>query len=221
MWYQPHHRRRARVVAIAVALGTGLVCLGHSGWIYAKAFIAQKLIAAAWQRAQAGQIDAKPWSWSDTRPVAKLTLAHGLRALLVLEGSSGRNLAFGPVHDPASVLPGQLGNSVIEGHRDTHFSALQSLRLGDRVGIELPDGRRASFAVAHLQIVDSRRSRIVLDSEAPRLTLVTCYPFDAIRPGGPLRYVVTADWVGPTAPGRGGSPGDTRGERTAGLTGPT
>jgi sortase (surface protein transpeptidase) len=27
----------------------------------------------------------------------------------------------------------------------------------------------------------------------PRLTLVTCYPFDAIEPGGPLRYVVTAE----------------------------
>ena len=177
---------------MAVAVGVGLVCLGHSGWIYTKAFIAQQLIGAAWQRVQAGQIDAKPWSWADTRPVAKLTLAHGLRALLVLEGSSGRNLAFGPVHDPASVLPGQLGNSVIEGHRDTHFSALRDLRLGDRVGIELPDGRRASFAVAHLQVVDSRRSRIVLDSEAPRLTLVTCYPFYYIGPA-PQRFIVTAE----------------------------
>lgn len=25
-----------------------------------------------------------------------------------------------------------------------------------------------------------------------RLTLLTCYPFDALRPGGPLRYVVIA-----------------------------
>ena len=25
-----------------------------------------------------------------------------------------------------------------------------------------------------------------------RLTLITCYPFDALRAGGPLRYVVTA-----------------------------
>jgi sortase A len=24
------------------------------------------------------------------------------------------------------------------------------------------------------------------------LTLVTCYPFDAVEPGGPLRYVVVA-----------------------------
>jgi sortase A len=197
MWRQLHRGRRAQLVAMLATLAVGLVCLGHSGWIYAKAFIAQQLIGTAWHRVQAGNPDAKPWWWADTRPVAKLTLGHGSRDLMVLEGSSGRNLAFGPVHDPASVQPGQWGNSVIEGHRDTHFSTLRDLRLGDRVRVELPDGRRASFAVAHLQVVDSRRSRITLDSEGPRLTLVTCYPFDAIRAGGPLRYVVTADWIAP------------------------
>jgi sortase A len=197
--------RREHLVAMVAMLGVGLICLGHSGWIYTKAFIAQQLMETSWRRVQAGGLDAKPWWWADTRPVAKLTLGRGSRELLVLEGSSGRNLAFGPVHDPASVLPGQWGNSVIEGHRDTHFSVLKDLRPGDRVRIELPDGRRASFAVSHLQIVDSRRSRITLDSEAPRLTLVTCYPFDAVRPGGPLRYVVTADWIPPTDESAGSS----------------
>lgn len=195
MWRHVQRERRAHLAAVVAALAVGLLCLGHSGWIYTKAFIAQQLIGTTWLRVQAGDLAAKPWWWADTRPVAKLTLGDGSRALLVLEGSSGRNLAFGPVHDPASVLPGQWGNSVIEGHRDTHFSRLKDLRLGDRVHIELPDGGRASFAVTHLQIVDSRRSRIVLDSDAPRLTLVTCYPFDAVRAGGPLRYVVTADWI--------------------------
>jgi sortase A len=220
MWRHAHQRQRAHLVATFAALAVGLVCLGQSGWIYTKAFVAQQLIGTAWRRVQAGEVDAKPWWWADTRPVAKLTLGRGSRVLLVLEGSSGRNLAFGPVHDPASVLPGELGNSVIEGHRDTHFRVLKDLALGDQVHIELPDGRRASFAVAHLQVADSRRSRIVLDSATPRLTLVTCYPFDAVRPGGPLRYVVTADWIAPTAPGSDGSPGDTRAVRTSGPTEP-
>ena len=34
---------------------------------------------------------------------------------------------------------------------------------------------------------------VALDAAQPRLTLVTCYPFDAVVPGGPLRLVVTAD----------------------------
>jgi sortase (surface protein transpeptidase) len=36
----------------------------------------------------------------------------------------------------------------------------------------------------------------VLDAaDAAQLTLITCYPFDAVRPGTALRYVVIADLV--------------------------
>lgn len=179
---------RGYAAASIVALVVGVGCLGHSAWIYAKAFVAQRLIEVAWER-----MGAKPWPWADTYPVARLTLGRESGSLMVLEGSSGRNLAFGPTHDPASVLPGETGNSVIEGHRDTHFGALQALRVGDVIRVERPGGRRESFVVVNLHVADSRFSRIALESDAPRLTLVTCYPFDAVRPGGPLRYVVTAD----------------------------
>jgi sortase A len=70
---------------------------------------------------------------------------------------------------------------------------LETLAPGDRLRIERVDGRVAFFAVTDIRIVDSRTTRIALDAEEPRLTLVTCYPFNAIRPGGPLRFVVTAD----------------------------
>ncbi len=119
------------------------------------------------------------------------------RKFTVLEGSSGRNLAFGPTHDPASVAPGDPGNSVIEGHRDTHFALLRDLKVGDRLQVETLAGRHVNFRVTNLGIVDSRRARIALDADAPRLTLVTCYPFDAVVPGGPLRWVVTADRIEP------------------------
>jgi sortase A len=188
-------QHRVQAIAVLAALVAGLACLAHSGWIYAKAAVAQRLIGNAWGRAQAGDGAAKPWWWADTYPIAKLTLVRSSHELMVLEGSSGRNLAFGPAHDPASVLPGEGGNSVIEGHRDTHFGVLKDLRIGDRLQVELPGHRSVAFAVTDLRIADSRRSRIALDSQRPRLTLVTCYPFDALQPGGPLRYVVTADWV--------------------------
>ena len=32
----------------------------------------------------------------------------------------------------------------------------------------------------------------MLDTQQSMLSLVTCYPFDALEAGGPLRYVVTA-----------------------------
>jgi sortase A len=181
---------RAPAFALLAAL-SGVTCLAAGGWIHLKASLAQALIARAWERREHGDAHARPWPWADTVPVARLWVPGG-QALYVLEGDSGRNLAFGPAHDPASVLPGERGNSVIAGHRDTAFRALQALRPGDRLRIER-GGRKVSFAVSDVRVVDSRRTRIALAAEGPRLTLVTCYPFDAVVPGGPLRWVVTAE----------------------------
>jgi sortase A len=182
-------------VASVAAFAAGVTCLAAGAWIPIKAWAAQLLIDAAWRREHTLSQMAVPWPWADTRPVAKLTVGEGRAAttLVVLEGSSGRNLAFGPVHDAASVAPGALGNSVIEGHRDTHFKMLRAAKPGDRVTVETPDGSRSIFVVTDVRIVDSRRTRILLDANAALLTLVTCYPFDAINPGGPLRWLVTAE----------------------------
>jgi sortase A len=183
----------------ASAFLAGAVLLAEAAWIHVKADAAQLLIDAAWRRERslstATTSATAPWPWADTRPVAKLIWGEGSDAasLMVLEGSSGRNLAFGPVHDPASVAPGALGNSVIEGHRDTHFKILRTAKAGDRLSIEAVSGAETHFIVTDARVVDSRQARILLDADVARLTLVTCYPFDAVNPGGPLRWVVTAD----------------------------
>ena len=41
-------------------------------------------------------------------------------------------------------------------------------------------------------MVDGRRSSLLLDTDEALLSLITCYPFGAVEPGGPMRYVVTA-----------------------------
>lgn len=184
---------KGRRTTFLVTAAVGVVCLAWATWIEAKAFVAQSLIAVAWERNQSGANDAKPWPWADTTPVAKLTVIGSNESLIVLEGASGRNLAFGPTHDTASVLPGEPGNSVIAAHRDTHFQILETLKQGDRLRIERRGGQVIDFQVSDITIVDSRHTRIGLGADKPRLTLVTCYPFDAINPGGPLRFVVTAD----------------------------
>ena len=183
-----------KLAASIVCAVIGLGCITAACWIHVKAVAAQVLINAAWSRRHSGVEQARPWPWADTTPVARVTF-HDWKTLVVLEGSSGRNLAFAPAHDPASVPPGEPGNSVISAHRDTHFRELEHARVGDRIRVERPDGRTFLFSVTDLRVVDSRHARIALDGEVPRLTLVTCYPFDAIQPGGPLRFVVTAYWI--------------------------
>ncbi|MBM3390454.1 MAG: sortase [Betaproteobacteria bacterium] len=49
------------------------------------------------------------------------------------------------------------------------------------------------FVLAGAEVVDKSDTRVLAQRLGEsRLTLVTCYPFDALRADGPLRYVVTA-----------------------------
>ena len=59
----------------------------------------------------------------------------------------------------------------------------------------MTDGRRHLFRVRRIDVVDSRRGSIVLDTETAVLSLITCYPFAADIPGGPMRYVVSAELI--------------------------
>ena len=185
--------RALRVLAVAL-VAVGVWQVGHGVWIYAKARLAQHLLLRAWARILAGESDARPWPWADTWPVARLRVpAHGAD-LIVLDGVSGRTLAFGPGHAGGSARPGAAGTAIISGHRDTHFSFLQRVRPGDEVIVDTPGHPPARFRVREMAVVDSRTAVVRSDGDGEAgLVLLTCYPFDAIRPGGPLRYVVTAE----------------------------
>ena len=164
-----------------------VLSLANALWIPAKAELAQWLIERSWQQAQEGNDNARPWPWADTRAVGVLSVPGlGIRQI-ILEGNSGRNLAFGPV-----VLDGEVGHDiVISGHRDTHFRFLQDLAAGDRLTVQTKD-RTQHYEVIAAEIIDSRTSELVIEPATSRISLVTCYPFDAPLAGGPLRWVVTA-----------------------------
>jgi sortase A len=172
-------------------LGSGAGLLATGLWMPAKAELAQWLMNRAWAQTQADRRVVRPWPWADTWPVARLKLPASDQPLTVLAGASGRNLAFGPAHMDGSALPGHAGVSVIAGHRDTHFGALEALEVGDRFEIEQPDGSTHGYAVAAVDIVDAEHASLRLDADESLVVLVTCYPFDALAPGGSLRYVVT------------------------------
>ena len=44
-----------------------------------------------------------------------------------------------------------------------------------------------------IEIMDTRTASLRLDTLDSVVALVTCYPFDALVPGGKLRYVVTGE----------------------------
>lgn len=180
------------IAVVTLLLGVGIWQIGHGAWIYAKARLAQHLMQRAWARTLEGEPHARPWPWADTWPVARLRApAHGVD-LIVLAGVSGGTLAFGPGHAPASAVPGLPGTAIVAGHRDTHFRFLQRVKPGDEILVETP-GRRSRFRVRETTVVDSRTAHIRRGDVAAGLVLLTCYPFDTLRPRGPLRYAVAAE----------------------------
>lgn len=180
------------LLLVACLLCFGFWQLGHGAYIPAKAWLAQALMQRAWVRTGRGEGRATPWPWADTWPVARLSAKAGEVDLIVLAGGSGRTLAFGPGHLSASAMPGEIGNTVIAGHRDTHFRFLEDLQPGELLIVESDKGSKHLYRVIDAEIVDSRTGSLLLDTDVAILSLVTCYPFDARESGGPLRYVVTA-----------------------------
>lgn len=178
--------------ATATAVIGALTALTAAFWIPVKAEVAQILLESAWQSARSGHSQARPWPWADTVPVAKLTIPGLDASWVVLSGASGRNLAFAPTLMDGSARPGEPGVAVIAGHRDTHFEKLRALETGADIVLENTNGEIFRYAVTAIDIVDSRRTLIRLDADTAILTLVTCYPFDALTAGGPLRYIVHA-----------------------------
>ena len=184
-------RRRATALAL---LGVGAVLLAHGFWIPAKALVAQVLLERAFTE-PAGFGAARPWPWADFVPLARLRAPRLEASAIVVSSATGEALAFGPGHLSGSAPPGARGNVVLAGHRDTHFRFLRELRPGDALVLETPGGAAADYAVAWAGIVHERDTALLADGGTDVLTLVTCWPFDAIRPGGPWRYLVVAEGV--------------------------
>jgi sortase A len=112
---------------------------------------------------------------------------------IVLAGATGRTLAFGPGLLDGTKKPGETGISVISAHRDTHFRFLKDLIKGDMLEVQSSNGKVHRYLVKQTMIVDSAKAVLPDSGTESLIALATCYPFDAVVPGGPLRYVVIAE----------------------------
>jgi len=183
-----------RLRAFALLLvAAGSAQLGAGWYLPAKAAVAQVLLRVAWERTREDGAPHRPWPWARHWPVARLSApALGVDEI-VLAGATGASLAFGPGHLDGTAMPGAAGNAVVAGHRDTSFAFLSRLRPGDALVVETPALGRRRFVVRATRVVEASDRAPLLPTARPTLTLVTCYPFDALWPGTPLRYVVRAE----------------------------
>jgi sortase A len=180
-----------RPLLIACVLAVGLWQIAAAASIHAKAWLGQALMERAWHESRQRDKPVPPWPGSVSHPIARIKVPALDVDHLVLEGADTPVLAWGP-----GMEVGPDGHRLIAAHRDTHFRFLQHLEPGALVHLELASGQTEHWQVEGQRIVDSRRVGLDLAASGDRMTWVTCWPFDAIEAGGPLRLLVTLERVG-------------------------
>lgn len=183
-----------RFIATFVLALAGLVLLGQGGYIHAKALLAQVLLQRAFSETIASGHPTKPWSWADTWPVARIEVKRIGASAIVLAGSSGQALAFGPGHVELTPDAGERGVAVYAAHRDTHFRFLRDVAIGDEIDVTRSDGRTFRYRADAISVVRFDQSGIDPLADGYALVLSTCWPFDALTPG-PQRYLLHATMI--------------------------
>lgn len=109
---------------------------------------------------------------------------------MVLDGISSRTLQVALGHFPGTSSPGEQGNVVIAGHRDTFFRPLRRIRKDDEIILETV-ASTYHYRVSSLEIVDPGDTAVLRSHKVEELTLITCYPF-SYAGRAPKRFIVHA-----------------------------
>jgi sortase A len=174
-----------------------IVSLGYSGYILVDTWIFQSQETAALEQF----VPERPATNSVILPavlrpdglIGRIEIPRLDLSVVVFEGTSNKTLRRAVGHITGTVLPGQLGNSGIAGHRDTFFRPLRNIQLNDVITLTTPSGAYR-YRVVSTKVVRPA-SVEVLDTDGTEiLTLVTCYPFYYVGPA-PDRFIVRAERV--------------------------
>jgi sortase A len=125
--------------------------------------------------------------------LARLEVPGVSLSATVLEGSDDRTLSRAAGHIEYTPLPGEPGNIGIAGHRDTTFSALRDVEVGDLLSL-VTASRVFEYRVSRTWIVNPDDVHVLDATPTASLTLVTCYPFNFLG-NAPKRFIVRGELV--------------------------
>jgi sortase A len=170
----------------------GLALLAYVASQYWSMLHTQRGLQAEWQRQQQ-QASAPPAAASGSHAPAtplltRLEIPRISLDAVVVEGDSPRQLLLGPGHIVQTALPGDTGNSVIAGHRDTFFRHIFELNQGDEIIVQR-SGQSFRYEVTGKKVVKPEDVSVLRPTPDAELTLITCYPTYYLGPA-PERLVV-------------------------------
>ncbi|GAA2056153.1 hypothetical protein GCM10009839_76500 [Catenulispora yoronensis] len=166
--------RAVRATAVSATLASGLL-LGFGVYTFGLTGLQEQHSQALLYRQLDSQLSdgtAPTGPVSDSTPLAILDIpAIGLHQAVVVEGTTGADLARGPGHLRDTVLPGQDGVSVLLGRRGTFgapFADLTKLKVGDRIGVTTGQGQ-----FTYTVNVKGEGGQVIRDAFKDRLVLAT------------------------------------------------
>lgn len=199
--------QRVRCAVSPALVVLGVILLAYVGAQYGQMYLEQRHLAQEWQKQQSapqkrpGEGSVIPASKIEDDGLTRLSVPKIELDSVVVEGISNRKLLVGPGHMPDTPAPGDAGNSVITGHRDTFFRHIHELDKGDIVLLQR-DGKIFKYEVTGKKVVEPDDVSVLRPAKDHRLTLITCYPTYYIGPA-PKRLVVFSKLV-EEATGKGG-----------------
>jgi len=185
---------RAARVAARCLFTAGFLALGYTACVAIDVRAYQKHAQARFETAQhepAAVVSTVP---GDGDSIGQIRIPRlGLSTMLV-QGDSPANLQRAVGHLADSALPGEDGNVVLAGHRDTFFRPLQRVRAGDSIIVR---SRTADYEyrVDSLAVVAADAVEVLEPTGGRTLTLITCFPFTYVGPA-PKRFIVRAHQIG-------------------------
>jgi sortase A len=157
-----------------------------------KARVAQTLLQHAWHKTIKTGENQRPWKSFDGVPVLRLMIPRHEVDQIVLSGTSGQALAFGTAFHEESNLPGKGKTTVLSSHRDSHGVYIKHLIKGDKIKLQDRFQKWHSYTIEDFGILNVETDSISAANDKEALLIITCYPFNGITSGTPLRYVVSA-----------------------------
>lgn len=154
------------------------------------------------KRATAIEITSKPAVIEPKRGASRKAASDAFARLeiprlgfkaMVKDGDDEKTLQRAVGRVRGSAAPGETGNMVLAGHRDTFFRSLEDIQTADRIRLVVPPNTY-EYRVESVRIVEPSQTEVLQSRGVEELTLVTCYPFRVIGPA-PQRFIVSASRV--------------------------
>jgi sortase A len=151
-------------------------------------------------RARAETVDVRPRHQRVEvgSAIAALSIPRVQLSTIVLHGTDAQTLRRGPGHLDYTALPGEDGNVVIAGHRDSFFRPLRNIRVDDDIFLDTVGGQ-FHYRVTSIHVVGPRDVSVLAATSEQVLTLITCYPFWVLG-HAPDRFIVRAARVDGSGP---------------------